>query len=175
MSYEPTFLELWSSPLADGTQSTPAPTPGVPARLADAGRVLDHGLLVGDALDIDTGDAKSVLDTVYNLPSELPRLFLEDALPTLRDVYGRVLERLSAALDSDGRPLGEDGARLVASEFFDQDPQGRLRVRTTHFPLDLLTQRIDQLCRILADAMARNLPVVERDVTDEAGAWVSEH
>ncbi|MCU0837090.1 MAG: hypothetical protein MUE49_00020 [Rhodospirillales bacterium] len=163
MSYDPSYLELWAPPAADGRQQRPEPSPGIPERLEDAGRVFSHGLLIGDLLGLDTKPAQDALDTVYGLPDDLPRLFLEDAIALLHDQFLSVAAALAEALD-DGRPVGEGGARLTASPFITADSEGRLRVQSTRFPLSLLLFRINELCAILKDAISRDLLVVERYV-----------
>jgi len=168
MSYDPTYLELWAPPTADGRPLRPAPSSGVPARVEDAGRVFSHGLLVGDILGIDTEAAQQAIDTVYNLPDDLPRLFLEDAIAVLHATYSRIAAALAAALD-DGRPVGEVGARLAASPYVATHDDGRLHIRGTRFPLDLLLYRFTELNAMLADAMARDLAVVERYVYEDDG------
>lgn len=169
MSYDPTYLELWAPPTADGGSRRPAPSPGVPERLEDAGRVFSHGLLVGDILGVDTKAAQEALDTVYNLPDDLPRLFLEDAIEQLRATYRAIAAALAAALQ-DGRPVGKGGERLAASPHIATDDEGRQHVLGTRYPLRLLLVRLNELDAMLADAMARDLLVVERYVYEDDGA-----
>ena len=164
MSYDPTYLTLWQPPAADGQQLQPAPCPNGPDRLQDAGRVFSHGLLVGDMLGLDTAAAQQTLDTVYHLPDDLPRLFLEDAIAVLQASYRGIAQALAAALDDDGRPAGQGGARLAASPHIAADAQGRLQVRGTRFSLSLLLARLQELDAMLGDAMSRDLLVVEKPV-----------
>jgi len=55
----------------------------------------------------------------------------------------------------------------MISPFVSADAQGRLRIRTAGFPLDLLEQRLRILCSMIEDALARGLLLVETDCHNE--------
>lgn len=163
MSYQPTYLAFWVPPPGS---DAPDPPSSAPDQIEDAARVWGHGLLVGEVLGIEVGAAQVALDTVYRLPDDLPWLFLEDSISVLRTTMCAVRDALATAID-DGRAVGTGGAHLLKSPHFVAGPDGRLQVRTTRFPLDLLLIRLDGLCLMLDFALENDLLVVERFVDDD--------
>jgi hypothetical protein len=152
---------------ADGRiDSGPLPT-GITGRFTEAAPVVNYGLLAGEALGVDTAAALELLDEV-NRSAAIRREADPEAVPLLsdgdvtllRDVLSAVAQRLAAALDRDGHPVGADGERLASHADIHLDEHGRA-VLGTRGPLAVeIAERLPDLVRFLTVAADRELYVV---------------
>jgi hypothetical protein len=124
---------------------------------------VNHGLLVGELLGVDTAEAIEILDALeraYNIyqdyfPEREPLeklIYPEDTL-ILYKTFSETLALLNEALDEDGRPKGISGAQLAASPLIETDASGHLSTRSHHLSLLELKVRLDELCRFLQIAI----------------------
>jgi hypothetical protein len=160
MPYAYSDLVLWS-PETRSSQPDDDDVDGAPGRLVGAGRTLNHGLLLGALLGVPTARAEEIIADVDSLPSDVPRLFLENDLAEMIATYRGVHSRLGEAIDDEGRPVGGKGAALAASGRLAQDDQGRLFVRTGHVSLADLVADLARLSSFLEAAVASGLLVMK--------------
>ncbi len=139
--------------------SLPSVSSGVPVRLAQAGRTLNFGLLIGEILSIDTEDARRRIEDVDMLPDSIAHVFLEEDLALLLAVFSQVATALADAVDSDGRPAGEKGQTLAEHPLIGQSGEGRLFFYSQHVDLADLRFDLDRLCDFLAWAVGHSLLV----------------
>jgi hypothetical protein len=152
---------------ADGAIDA-GPLPGeMSGRFAEAAPLVNYGLLAGEALGVDTTPALELFDEV-NRSAEIRRETDPDAVALLsdgdvtlvRDVLAAVAERLTAALDRDGHPVGARGEQLTSHEHVHLDDRGRA-VLGTRGPLAVeIAERLPDLVGFLTAAADRDLYVV---------------
>jgi hypothetical protein len=152
---------------ADGRTDAGSLPAGISARFAEAAPLVNYGLLAGEALGVDATPALELLDEV-NRSAEIRRetdpdavaLLSDGDVTLLRDVLAAVAERLAAALDRDGHPVGAPGEQLTSHEHVHLDDRGRA-VLGTRGPLAVeIAERLPDLVRFLTAAADRDLYVV---------------
>jgi hypothetical protein len=139
---------------------------GISASFTDAGSVFNEASLVGEALDVDLTPVADIFEAV-----ERSRILLATHYPDaarqsstldaaevqiFADGYSEVLVALSAAIDDAGRPRGEAGAQLAASEHVATDDDGRLYMRVPGLRLWELRERLEELVRLLTFAASQS-------------------
>jgi hypothetical protein len=157
----PSFLDLsLHAPLdtAEHALNPVTPPPSVPSTLQDMGRALNDGIVVAEALEIDSAEALLCINSVWGLLShiEVP-CFTDEVLPSLRDWLGQVTTALRAGLDDEGLPQGAFGARLTRHSAIAADARGRLFVRGHARVLVELRDDLEALLRMIDFALEHHL------------------
>lgn len=167
MPYAYSDLAFWVSPDHEPDPALlPPASSGLPSRLEGAGRTLNYGLLAGELLGVDVEDAGRVIEDVDRLPDSIAHLFVEEDLTLLIDTFNRVRDALVAAVDNDGRPVGEGGALLAAHPLVQQMDDGRLAFRSQRVDLADLRVDLELLVRFLAWALDHGLLVARGGMQD---------
>jgi hypothetical protein len=140
------------------------------ARVEQAQVTINHALLVGELLGVDTAPATEALWEVRRADARLREEFpgfegngmrlIADDQRVLDDVLGQVADALAGAIDEHGRPVGDSGRRLAASPLLAADDDGALRVVSRRLPLSELAPRIATVRRLLERALESERDVV---------------
>lgn len=145
LPYAYSSLVLWSPE----TQLPEPEANGGSGRLEGAGRALNHGILVAEALGIPSEKTRQILDDIDLMSQGAPRLLFEEDLAELVATYCGAASALRNAIDGDGRPAGPVGTRLLESIHFNRDEGGFLFVRAGRLPVLDLRDELDRLCQFL--------------------------
>jgi hypothetical protein len=138
-----------------------APLPARPADVPDvwenAGLLINHSLLVAEILGIDASDLLWRLEAIWAVPAEVLRAFDEEDARVMDRIFERVEDALGEALDEDGAPRGELGARLAASDHLGSDRHGKLYFRSHRLDVRDLRRYLGPFRRFLRFAADQGL------------------
>lgn len=151
-------LRLMTVPTGPGAAAPLPPRPaGVPEVWENAGLLINHSLLTAEILGIDASELTWRLEAVWAVPAEVLRAFDEEDALEIAALCGRLEAALGEALDGEGAPRGELGARLAASPHLTIDRAGRLTFKSHHLAASDLRRQLDPFRRFLRFAASERL------------------
>jgi hypothetical protein len=98
-----------------------------PVPVTNAGLFLNHAILLGEILGIDTVEPLETINQVHNLPEAISHFFIEEDYEVMIPFLNQVLAGIDSAADRDGRPLASPAAaKLLAHPLLRQTEGGSL-------------------------------------------------
>lgn len=130
---------------------------GVPRTYPGAGLLLNHGILAGELLGLDTREAQQTVDVAGGMPEGVIRAYDEDDARALARLLATVEAALGEAVGPGGAPRGPLGQRLAASPLVTRDGEGRLLFASHRLPVADLQRELPAFRRFLGYAADHGL------------------
>lgn len=138
-----------------------------PPNVTDANTFINHSILAGEILGIETEDLKwcmEMLSTVGNdLEKDLPD-GVYNGIPVIREVaelllkeFEKILGALNHAVDEEGRPCGRSGELLRNSSSIGVNEDGRLFFHSHHIYIFDLQEKLELFINLISYSLANNL------------------
>lgn len=157
MPTPPAFRLLAAETSPAGDAPLPQRPEGVPLVFPGAGLLLNHGLLAGELLGLDTSEAQGVVDRQGRMPEDFEEVYDDDDVAALHVYLAELAGALREAVDTDGRPSSPAAEGLAASPLLETEPGGRLVFRSRLLPVADLRAELPALVAFFAFAAEHGL------------------
>jgi hypothetical protein len=128
----------------------------IPQILEKASLYLNHSIVIGEILDIETDSLTEILNATYSNEPLLSKSQIE----TLITILSQINTALSLGISGTSKAINSDiGKKLEESGIIDIDSAGRLWFEDRHLYLSDLHQKLETLTKMLKAALDKNIPI----------------
>jgi len=151
------FTLLAAETSLEGDAPLPELPDGMPETFLGAGLLLNHSLVAGELLSLDTSEAQWVVDAQGRMSEDFDPVYTDDDVVALHAYLAELAAVLWKAVDSDGRPRMPRASGLAVSPLLEAYPDGSLIFRSHLLPVADLRAELPALVRFFAFAAEQGL------------------
>lgn len=139
----------------------------MPSNVTDANTFINHSILAGEILGIETEDLKWCMEMLSRVGNDLEKDLPDGAYngtPVIREVaelllkeFEKILQALQQAVDIEGRPVGKSGELLKNSSSIGINEDGRLFFHSHHIYIFDLQEKLKLFIDLISYSLVNNL------------------